>query len=107
YRVWLSEIMLQQTRVSTVIAYFKRFTSRWPDLPSLARADEDDVLAAWSGLGYYRRARFALRAARQCMREHDGKLPGNMEQLCALPGIGRSTAGAILAQAHGQRQPIL
>ncbi|GAB3027148.1 A/G-specific adenine glycosylase [Oleiagrimonas citrea] len=107
YRVWLSEIMLQQTRVETVIDYFQRFVTQLPTLADLARADEDEVLALWSGLGYYRRARFLHRAALQCMREHDGELPRDFDALAALPGIGRSTAGAILAQAHGLRFPIL
>jgi A/G-specific adenine glycosylase len=107
YRVWLSEIMLQQTRVETVIDYFQRFVTSLPTLSDLAAADEDTVLALWSGLGYYRRARFLHRAARICMERHDGELPRDFETLVALPGIGRSTAGAILAQAHGLRFPIL
>lgn len=107
YRVWLSEIMLQQTQVVTVIGYFQRFVERLPTLASLAAADEDTVLALWSGLGYYRRARFLHRAAQLCVDRHDGELPRDLEALMALPGIGRSTAGAILAQAHGLRFPIL
>ncbi len=107
YRVWLSEIMLQQTQVGTVIGYFQRFTDALPSLADLARADEDSVLALWSGLGYYRRARFLHRAARLCMEHHGGELPRDFDDLAALPGIGRSTAGAILAQAHGLRFPIL
>ncbi len=107
YRVWLSEIMLQQTRVETVIGYFGRFMQALPTLADLAAADEDTVLALWSGLGYYRRARFLHRAARICMDRHDGELPRDFDDLASLPGIGRSTAGAILAQAHGLRFPIL
>ena len=107
YRVWLSEVMLQQTQVITVIGYFERFVAALPDLPALAAADEDTVLALWSGLGYYRRARFLHRAAQLCMQQHDGELPRGFDDLSALPGIGRSTAGAILAQAHGLRFAIL
>jgi len=107
YRVWLSEIMLQQTQVATVVGYFERFTTALPTLPALAQADEDTVLALWSGLGYYRRARFLHRAAQLCMTQHGGELPREFDALAALPGIGRSTAGAILAQAHGLRFAIL
>jgi A/G-specific adenine glycosylase len=107
YRVWLSEVMLQQTQVVTVIPYFQRFVAALPTLRDLALADEDTVLALWSGLGYYRRARFAHRAAQICVEKHGGELPRDFEALADLPGIGRSTAGAILAQAHGLRFPIL
>jgi len=107
YRVWVSEIMLQQTRVRTVLAYFDRFIVRFPELPELATATEDEVLALWSGLGYYSRARNLRRAARLCLERHGGALPDTLDALTALPGIGRSTAAAILAQAHGQRQAIL
>jgi len=107
YRVWLSEVMLQQTQVATVIGYFERFVSALPTLPDLAAADEDTVLALWSGLGYYRRARFLHRTAQLCVEHHGGELPRDFDALHALPGIGRSTAGAILAQAHGLRFPIL
>jgi A/G-specific adenine glycosylase len=107
YRVWLSEIMLQQTQVATVVPYFLRFVEKFASLPALAAAPLDDVLAAWSGLGYYSRARNLRRAAQICVAEHDGELPGDFAALSALPGIGRSTAGAILAQAHGMRFPIL
>jgi len=107
YRVWLSEVMLQQTQVTTVVGYFDRFVSTLPTLPDLAHADEDTVLALWSGLGYYRRARFLHRAAKLCVEQHGGELPQDLAALQALPGIGRSTAGAILAQAHGLRFPIL
>lgn len=107
YRVWVSEIMLQQTQVATVIPYFERFTARLPDLPALAAIELYDVLALWSGLGYYARARNLHRAARQCCEIHGGKLPDALDTLVALPGIGRSTAGAILALGFGQRAAIL
>jgi len=107
YRVWLSEIMLQQTQVQTVIPYFERFVSALPDLPSLAAAEPDDVIALWAGLGYYARARNLHKAAQVCVERHDGELPRDFDALAALPGIGRSTAGAILAQAHGLRYAIL
>jgi A/G-specific adenine glycosylase len=107
YRVWLSEIMLQQTQVRTVIPYFERFVTALPTLRDLANADEDRVLALWSGLGYYSRARNLLRTARLCVEQHDGGLPRDIDGLAALPGIGRSTAAAILAQAHGERHAIL
>ncbi len=107
YRVWVSEIMLQQTQVRVVIDYFQRFMRALPTLQHLAAASEDEVMALWSGLGYYRRARFLHAAARRCMARHDGHLPRDIDALMALPGIGRSTAGAILAQAHGLRFPIL
>ncbi len=107
YRVWLSEIMLQQTQVQTVIGYFERFVAALPDLPALAHAPREQVMALWSGLGYYARARHLHAAANICMEQHDGALPDNLDELIALPGIGRSTAGAILAQAHGMAFPIL
>ena len=107
YRVWLSEIMLQQTQVSVVTGYFNRFVSALPDLPALARAPQDEVLALWSGLGYYARARNLHAAAKLCMERHGGDLPRDLDALVALPGIGRSTAGAILTQAWGDAAPIL
>lgn len=107
YRVWLSEIMLQQTQVSAVIPYFQRFIERFPTLQHLADAAEDDVLAVWSGLGYYARARNLHRAARQIVQKHAGRLPRRFEDIVALPGVGRSTAGAIAVFAFGQRHPIL
>ena len=107
YRVWLSEVMLQQTQVHVVAPYFERFVAALPDLASLAAASRDDVFALWSGLGYYARARNLHAAARHCVERHRGELPRDMEALVALPGIGRSTAGAILAQAWGDRHPIL
>ena len=107
YRVWLSEIMLQQTQVATVIPYFQRFVQSFPALPDLAAADDDAVMAHWAGLGYYARARNLLAAARRCVELHGGDLPRDPEALLALPGIGRSTAGAILGQAWNDPFPIL
>lgn len=107
YRVWLSEIMLQQTQVATVIPYFERFLQRFPDVASLAAAPVDDVLALWAGLGYYARARNLHRCAQAVVNAHGGEFPRDIEALQALPGIGRSTAGAILSQAHGDRHAIL
>ena len=107
YRVWLSEIMLQQTQVSVVTGYFDRFVNALPDLPALARAPQDEVLALWSGLGYYARARNLHAAAKRCVEYHDGQLPRDLDALIALPGIGRSTAGAILSQAWGDKGAIL
>jgi A/G-specific adenine glycosylase len=107
YRIWVSEIMLQQTQVSTVIPYFQRFMAAFPDVQSLAATDLDAVLHHWTGLGYYARARHLHRAAQTICIEHGGELPKDLTSLQALPGIGRSTAGAILAMAYGQRQAIL
>jgi A/G-specific adenine glycosylase len=107
YAVWLSEIMLQQTQVATVIPYFLRFVERFPDVAALAAADLDEVLHLWSGLGYYARARNLHAAARTIVHEHGGRLPDGIDALRALPGIGRSTAGAIAAFAFGQRHAIL
>jgi A/G-specific adenine glycosylase len=99
YRVWVAEVMLQQTQVVTVIPYFERFIARVPDWQSLAAAPTDDVLALWAGLGYYARARNLQRAAQVIVAEHGGEVPDDLETLNALPGLGRSTAAAILAQA--------
>ncbi|MFB9866036.1 A/G-specific adenine glycosylase [Vreelandella sulfidaeris] len=108
YRVWVSEIMLQQTQVTTVIPYFQRFMSRFPTLKALAQAPQDEVLHLWTGLGYYARARNLHKAAQVALEEHGGELPTeSVEALVALPGIGRSTAGAIMAQSTGQRAAIL
>ena len=107
YRVWLSEIMLQQTQVATVVPYFLRFVEAFPTLPDMAAASTDAVMAHWAGLGYYARTRNLHAAARRCVELHGGELPRDFEALHALPGIGRSTAGAILAQAWGDRFPIL
>ena len=107
YRIWLSEIMLQQTQVSAVVPYYARFLARFPDLASLAAAPEDDVLALWSGLGYYARARNLHSAARAIAERHAGIFPDAFDAIVALPGVGRSTAGAIAVFAFGARQPIL
>ncbi len=107
YRVWVSEIMLQQTQVATVVPYFQRFMQSFADIGSLANATIDDVLLHWSGLGYYARARNLHKTARILHHESAGQFPTDIAQLIALPGIGRSTAGAILALATGQRHPIL
>ena len=107
YRIWLAEIMLQQTRVPTVIPYYRRFVERFPDLRSLAAADTDEVMRLWSGLGYYSRARNLLRAAAQIMARHGGEFPRRREQLERLPGVGRSTAAAIAAFAFGAHEAIL
>jgi A/G-specific adenine glycosylase len=107
YRIWLSEVMLQQTQVATVLGYFERFTRRFPTVAELASATEEDVLALWSGLGYYARARNLHRAARTVMERFGGIFPTRYEDLSQLPGIGRSTAGAIAAFAAGERRAIL
>jgi A/G-specific adenine glycosylase len=107
YRVWVAEVMLQQTQVATVIPYYERFLKRFPDVRALARAELDDVLALWAGLGYYARGRNLHAAARQIVAQHGGEFPRDFEAVLALPGIGRSTAGAILAQANGARYAIL
>jgi len=107
YRVWLSEIMLQQTQVSTVIPYYAGFLARFPDVAALARAPLDDVLAAWSGLGYYTRARNLHACARAVVDAHGGAFPGDAASLAGLPGIGRSTAAAIAVFAFGAREAIL
>src|SRR6202047_2289814 len=107
YRIWLSEIMLQQTQVSTVIPYYARFLTRFPDVAALAAAPLDDVMALWAGLGYYSRARNLHRCAQAVAGEHGGAFPGSVDALAALPGIGRSTAAAIAAFAFGARATIL
>jgi len=107
YRVWLSEIMLQQTQVGTVIPYFLKFLDVFPTLPDLAAASNDAVMAQWAGLGYYARARNLHAAAQRCVALHGGELPRAFDALHALPGIGRSTAGAILSQAWNDRFAIL
>ncbi len=107
YRVWISEIMLQQTQVQTVIPYYERFMARFPSVRALAAADLDHVLHHWSGLGYYARGRNLHKAARRIVDDHGAELPDTVEALTALPGIGRSTAGAVAAIARGVRAPIL
>ena len=107
YRVWLSEIMLQQTQVATVLDFYARFLLRFPDLKSLAAAPRDDVLALWSGLGYYSRARNLHRCAQVLQQHHGGEFPQNSQALAELPGIGRSTAAAIAVFSFGERVAIL
>ncbi|XKG30678.1 A/G-specific adenine glycosylase [Idiomarina seosinensis] len=107
YKVWVSEIMLQQTQVATVIPYFQRFMQRFPTVKSLAQAPLDEVLSLWTGLGYYARARNLQKAAQQVCEHYDGQLPCSVELLSGLPGIGRSTAGAITSLGCGQHAAIL
>src|SRR6185295_15618157 len=107
YRVWISEVMLQQTQVGTAIPYFQSFMLRFPDVSALASAALDEVLHQWSGLGYYARARNLQRAARVIVARHAGRFPETLDELMGLPGIGRSTAGAILALSRNERHPIL
>ncbi|GGF83058.1 A/G-specific adenine glycosylase [Alteromonas lipolytica] len=107
YRVWVSEIMLQQTQVTTVIPYFERFMQRFPTVTDLANAPQDEVLHLWTGLGYYARARNLHKAAQNIAEQYNGEFPQTLEEVMALPGIGRSTAGAILSIACGQSHPIL
>jgi A/G-specific adenine glycosylase len=107
YRVWISEILLQQTRVRAALPYYERFLERFPDVASLARASEPEVMELWAGLGYYTRARNLRHAAARIMSEHRGRLPETSDQLLSLPGIGRYTAGAILSIAFNQPVPIV
>jgi A/G-specific adenine glycosylase len=107
YAIWISETMLQQTRVETVIPYYERFLARFPSVDVLADADEDDVFSAWAGLGYYSRARNLHRASKQIANEHGGQLPRSAEALRALPGIGRYTAGALASIAFDAPEPIV
>jgi A/G-specific adenine glycosylase len=107
YRVWVSEVMLQQTQVATVVPYFERFMTRFPNIRALADASVDEVLHLWTGLGYYARARNLQRAAQRIRDEHNGEFPLGFEAVADLPGIGRSTAGAILAISARQRHAIV
>lgn len=107
YKVWLSEIMLQQTQVVTVLGYYKRFLEKFPNISSLAHAPPDEVMGLWSGLGYYSRARNLHSCAQKVMSHYDGAFPANAKTLAELPGIGRSTAGAIAAFCFSERVPIL
>lgn len=107
YAIWISEVMLQQTQLATVIPYWKRWMSAFPTVADLARADEEKVLKLWEGLGYYHRARNLQRAAQLIMREHGGNFPTRHEQVLALPGVGRYTAGAVCSIAYNQPAPIL
>ena len=107
YAVWISEVMLQQTRVDVVVGYYRRWLQRFPDVRTLAAAPLDDVLKAWEGLGYYSRARNIHRAAAAIVARHDGQLPASLEALRALPGIGAYTAGAVASIAFGLDEPVL
>jgi A/G-specific adenine glycosylase len=107
YRVWVSEVMLQQTTVRAVIPYYERFLERFPSVAALAAAREEDVLGAWSGLGYYHRARNLLRGARHVATHHDGRFPKTLEAALAVPGVGLYTASAILSIAHGAALPVV
>ena len=107
YAIWVSEVMLQQTQVATVTPYYARFLERFPTVTALASASEEQVLAAWSGLGYYRRARSLREGARAVVAEHAGKIPDSVEALAAIAGIGRYTAGAIVSVAFGRPAPIV
>lgn len=107
YRIWVSEVMLQQTRVASAIPYYERFLNAFPTVKRLAEADLQEVLKQWEGMGYYARARNLHQSARMVMERYEGSIPDNMEDLLSLPGVGRSTAGAILSLAHGRRTPIL
>lgn len=107
YRIWISEIMLQQTRVAAVIPYYERFLERFPDVRTLAASPEEEVLRWWSGLGYYSRARNLQKAAQQIVAQHGGKFPEKLEDVLALPGIGRYTAAAILSMAFREKHAVL
>jgi A/G-specific adenine glycosylase len=107
YAIWISEAMLQQTRVEAVVPYFRRFLARFPDVESLAEAREEEVLALWSGLGYYSRARALRAAARELVARHAGRLPRTKEGLLALPGVGPYTAGAVLSIAYSASEPVV
>src|SRR5262249_1707276 len=107
YRIWLSEVMLQQTQVATATPYYHVFLERFPTLAVLARAREPEVLAAWAGLGYYRRARSLHEAARVVVREHGGRVPDDPEAFARLPGVGRYTTGAVLSMAFDRPLPVL
>lgn len=107
YRVWVSEIMLQQTRVEAVKPYFERFVAALPDVRALARADEDTLMKLWEGLGYYSRARHLQSAARLICSDHGGEIPARFDDLLTLPGIGRYTAGAVASIAFGERRPAV
>ncbi|MBE4593641.1 A/G-specific adenine glycosylase [Vibrio navarrensis] len=107
YSVWLSEIMLQQTQVATVIPYYQRFLQRFPSVTDLANAEQDEVLHLWTGLGYYARARNLHKAAKIVAQQYQGEFPTDIEQMNALPGIGRSTAAAVLSSVYKQPHAIL
>ena len=104
YKIWISEIMLQQTTVNTVIPYFNRFMKKWDSLEQLSYADEDDILAFWAGLGYYARGRNLLKCARELTEKFDSKIPNDKKTLLSLPGIGEYTASAIRSIAFGEKK---
>src|ERR1700722_4915480 len=106
YAIWISETMLQQTRVDTVVPYYERFLAQMPTVQALAEASEDQVLTLWSGLGYYRRARMLHAAARRMVREHGARVPSALEQLRELEGVGPYTAGAVASIAFGQKAAL-
>ena len=107
YRIWISEVMLQQTQVDTVIPYYEKWSKRFPNVETLAKANLDQVLKVWEGLGYYARARNLHQAAKQLCETHNGKFPTYYEEIRALPGIGDYTAGAIASIAFGRPHPVL
>ena len=107
YKIWISEIMLQQTTVNTVIPYFNRFIKKWNSIEKLSQADEDDILAFWAGLGYYARARNLLKCAKELSEKFDGKIPNHKKTLLELPGIGEYTASAIRSIAFGEREVVI
>lgn len=107
YRIWVSEVMLQQTRVETVVPYYDQFLRRFPDMPALSAASEEDLLAAWQGLGYYSRVRNLQRGVREVMARYGGRVPDSREKMISLPGIGSYTAGAILSIAYNQTEPAV
>ena len=107
YRIWISEIMLQQTQVKTVIPFYKKFIKKYPNLKSISLATEDDILALWTGLGFYKRAKNIYRTKEIIKKEYKNKFPSKYEELISLPGIGRSTAGAIMSIAYKESYPIL
>src|SRR5688572_31588189 len=107
YRVWVSEVMLQQTTVKAVVPYYERFLERFPTLAALAAAPEQDVLASWSGLGYYHRARNLQRGAKHILDHHQGEFPGTLEAAVAIPGVGRYTASAVLSIARDVPLPVV
>ena len=107
YKVWISEIMLQQTQVKTVIPFYKKFIKKYPNLESISSATEDDILALWSGLGFYRRAKNIYKSKEIIKKEYKNRFPRKFNELMLLPGIGRSTAGAIMSIAYKKSYPIL
>ncbi|HEV2947866.1 MAG TPA: A/G-specific adenine glycosylase, partial [Gemmataceae bacterium] len=107
YRIWVSEVMLQQTQAATVLRYFERFIREFPSIKALAAATEQDVLRQWEGMGYYRRARHLHQAARQLSRDHGGRIPNDPEIFGSMPGVGRYILGAVLSQAFDRRLPIV